>query len=60
MAMEKKVLVISRNALADFERRVSGKFITFGVFLAVLILLNCVENSSWLHESWKRDYLNAQ
>lgn len=61
-AVEKKAMVISRTVLSDLEKRVFGKFITepFETFLAVLILLNCIEKSAWLYQSWEQDYLKAR
>jgi hypothetical protein len=61
-AVEKKALVISRSVMADLEKRVFGKFIAepFETFLAVLILLNCVEKCTWLYQSWEQDYLKAR
>jgi hypothetical protein len=61
-AVEKKAQVISRTVLSDLEKRVFGKFITepFETFLATLILLNCVEKSTWLFQSWEQDYLKPR
>lgn len=61
-AVEKRASLISRTVLSDLERRLLQRNSTssFETFLAALILLNCVEKSTWLYKSWEQDYLKAR
>jgi hypothetical protein len=56
-AAEKRAAAISKHVMNELERRLlqraqSGWFETF---LVALILLNCVERSSWLFHSWDEE-----
>jgi hypothetical protein len=61
-AVEKKASLISRTVLSDLERRLLQRNSTssFETFLVALILLNCVEKSTWLYKSWEQDFLKAR
>jgi hypothetical protein len=54
-AVEKKAASISKAVLSDLERRLlhrsSNK--SFELFLVGIILLNCLEKSTWLYKSWE-------
>jgi hypothetical protein len=55
-AAEMKAAELCKSVLADLERRLlqratSGSFETF---LVTIILLNCVEKSTWLFKSWEQ------
>lgn len=56
-AAEKKAAQISKIVLNDLERRLLQRTSTssFETFLVAIILLNCVEKSSWLFKSWEQD-----
>ncbi|KAH0536151.1 hypothetical protein FGG08_006955 [Glutinoglossum americanum] len=56
-AAEKRAAQISKNVMNELERRLlqrtqSGWFETF---LVAILLLNCVERSSWLFQTWNSD-----
>lgn len=55
-AVEKKAASISKAVLSDLERRLlhrsSNK--SFELFLVGIILLNCLEKSTWLYKSWEQ------
>lgn len=56
-AAEKKAAQISKSVLNDLERRLLQRSSTssFETFLVALVLLNCVEKSTWLFKSWEQD-----
>lgn len=56
-AAEKKAAQISKVVLNDLERRLLQRSTTssFETFLIAIILLNCVEKSTWLFKSWEQD-----
>jgi hypothetical protein len=61
-AIEKKAAVISRTVLMDLERRLLLRLdrrAGFKTFLTTLILLNCIEKSTWLYDSWNQDFLRT-
>lgn len=60
-AVEKKAAVISKSVLNDLERRLllRSSNQAFETFLVSIILLNCVEKSTWLFKSWEQDFLKA-
>jgi hypothetical protein len=61
-AVEKRSATLSKSILNDLERRLLQRSSTssFETFLISLILLNCVEKSTWLFKSWEQDYLKAR
>jgi hypothetical protein len=61
-AVEKKASMISRSLLTEMERRLLQRNSTsaFETFLAALILLNCVEKSTWVYKSWEQDFLKVR
>lgn len=61
-AVEKKAAQTSKAVLNDLERRLLQRTSTssFETFLVAIILLNCVEKSTWLFKSWEQDYLKAR
>lgn len=61
-AVEKKAAQTSKLVLNDLERRLLQRSSTssFETFLVAIILLNCVEKSTWLFKSWEQDYLKAR
>jgi hypothetical protein len=61
-AVEKKAAIISKSVLNDLERRLLQRSSTssFETFLVAIILLNCVEKSTWLFKSWEQDFLKAR
>jgi len=61
-AVEKKAALTSKAVLNDLERRLLQRSSTssFETFLVAIILLNCVEKSTWLFKSWEQDYLKAR
>jgi hypothetical protein len=61
-AVEKKAANLSKTVLNDLERRLLQRSSTssFETFLVAIILLNCVEKSTWLFKSWEQDYLKAR
>lgn len=61
-AVEKKAADISKTVLSDLERRLLLRFdrrASFETFLTTVILLNCIEKSTWLYNSWDQDFLRA-
>jgi hypothetical protein len=60
--VEKKAALISKTVLNDLERRLLQRSSTssFETFLTAIILLNCVEKSTWLFKSWEQDYLKSR
>lgn len=61
-AAEKKAAIISKSVLNDLERRLLLRTAnqSFETFLVSIILLNCVEKSTWLFKSWEQDFLKAR
>src|SRR5204863_8926440 len=61
-AVEKKASLISRSLLSEMERRLlqRNSTSTFETFLAALVLLNCVEKSTWVYKSWEQDFLKPR
>lgn len=61
-AVEKKAATTAKSVLNDLERRLlqRGSTSSFETFLVSIILLNCVEKSTWLFKSWEQDYLKAR
>ncbi|KAH8804968.1 hypothetical protein F5884DRAFT_435760 [Xylogone sp. PMI_703] len=61
-AAEKKAAQICKNVLNDLERRLLQRSSTssFETFLVAIILLNCVEKSTWLFKSWEQDSFKAR
>jgi hypothetical protein len=61
-AAEKRAAQISKNVMNELERRLlqrtqSGWFETF---LVAILLLNCVERSSWLFQTWNSDQYESK
>lgn len=61
-AAEKKAAQISKIVLNDLERRLLQRSSTssFETFLVALILLNCVEKTTWLFNSWEQEAFTAR
>lgn len=61
-AAEKKAAQISKSVLNDLERRLLQRSSTssFETFLVAIILLNCVEKSTWLFKSWEQESFHAR
>jgi hypothetical protein len=61
-AAEKKAAQISKSVLNDLERRLLQRNSTssFETFLVALILLNCVEKSTWLFNSWEQESFKSR
>ncbi len=55
-AAEKKASVICKGVLNDLERRLLQRSSqnSFETFLVAVIMLNCVEKSTWLYRSWEQ------
>ena len=54
--------ITGRIVMGELEKYFSGKVITepFETFLAVLILIHCVEKYTWLYRSREQDCLMAR
>lgn len=61
-AVEKKAAQTAKAVLNDLERRLLQRTSTssFETFLVAILLLNCIEKSTWLFKSWEQDYLKAR
>lgn len=61
-AVEKRAALTAKSVLNDLERRLLQRTSTssFETFLVAILLLNCVEKSTWLFKSWEQDYLKAR
>lgn len=61
-AVEKKAALNAKAVLNDLERRLLQRSSTssFETFLVAIVLLNCIEKSTWLFKSWEQDYLKAR
>ncbi|RDW91063.1 hypothetical protein BP5796_02228 [Coleophoma crateriformis] len=61
-AAEKKAAQLCRALLSDLERRLLQRASnsSFEVFLVAVILLNCVEKSTWLFKSWEQENFTAR
>ncbi|KAM3085209.1 hypothetical protein ACMFMG_003638 [Clarireedia jacksonii] len=61
-AAEKKAAMMCRNILNELERRLlqHNKASSFEVFLISLIVLNCIEKSTWLFKSWEQDSFKSR
>jgi hypothetical protein len=61
-AAEKKASGICKSVLNDLERRLLQRSSTnsFETFLVALIMLNCVEKSTWLFKSWEQESFKAR
>jgi hypothetical protein len=61
-AAEKKAAQICKAVLNDLERRLLQRSTTssFETFLVAIILLNCVEKSTWLFKSWEQDSFKSR
>jgi len=56
-AVEKRAAQLSKSVMTDLERRLLLRQQSdwFDTFLVALILLNCVERTTWLFMSWGDD-----
>ncbi|KAH6716850.1 hypothetical protein BKA61DRAFT_312471 [Leptodontidium sp. MPI-SDFR-AT-0119] len=61
-AAEKKASTLCREVLSVLERRLLARSASskFDTFLIALIVLNCVEKSTWLFKSWEQDHFKAR
>ena len=62
-AAEKKASVICKHVLSQLERRLLERVSpanSFETFLIVIIILNCVEKSTWLFKSWEQESFKAR
>ena len=61
-AAEKKAAQICKTVLNDLERRLLQRSSTssFETFLVAIILLNCVEKSTWLFKFWEQDSFKSR
>ncbi|EKD19750.1 uncharacterized protein L3040_001904 [Drepanopeziza brunnea f. sp. 'multigermtubi'] len=53
-AAEKKAAKMCTDVLMRLERLLLQKISSFEVFLIAIIILNCVEKSTWLFKSWEQ------
>ncbi|KAJ5152040.1 hypothetical protein N7492_010335 [Penicillium capsulatum] len=55
--MEKRAMQLSKSVINDLERRLLQRQKTgyFETFLVAMILLNCVERTCWLFQSWDNE-----
>ncbi|KAF8857907.1 hypothetical protein BDZ45DRAFT_623103 [Acephala macrosclerotiorum] len=56
-AAEKKAASICKSVLNELEKRLLNKASsnTFETFLVAIVMLNCVEKSTWLYKSWEQE-----
>ena len=56
-AIEKRAAQLSKSVMTDLERRLLLRQQSdwFDTFLVALILLNCIERTTWLFMSWDED-----
>ncbi|KUJ10345.1 uncharacterized protein LY89DRAFT_710683 [Mollisia scopiformis] len=56
-AAEKKAATICKSVLNDLERRLLQRTSdnAFETFLTAIVMLNCVEKSTWLYKSWEQE-----
>jgi hypothetical protein len=56
-AAEKKAAQMCKDVLNDFEKRLLQRANTsaFDFFLTAIIILNCIEKSTWLFKSWDQE-----
>lgn len=61
-AAEKKASAICKSVLNDLERRLLQRSSTnsFETFLVAVIMLNCVEKSTWLFKSWEQESFKSR
>ncbi|KAL2061810.1 hypothetical protein VTL71DRAFT_7188 [Oculimacula yallundae] len=61
-AAEKKAATLCKEVLSVLERRLLARSAStkFDTFLVALIVLNCVEKSTWLFKSWEQDHFKAR
>ena len=61
-AAEKKASLICKSLLSDVERRLLEKSSkgSFETFLIAIIILNCVEKSTWLFKSWEQESFKSR
>ncbi|PQE15404.1 zn 2cys6 transcription factor protein [Rutstroemia sp. NJR-2017a BVV2] len=61
-AAEKKAGMMCRNILNELERRLlqHNKASSFEVFLISLLVLNCIEKSTWAFKSWEQDLFKSR
>ncbi|KAH7383663.1 hypothetical protein BKA64DRAFT_164406 [Cadophora sp. MPI-SDFR-AT-0126] len=61
-AAEKKASTLCKEVLSVLERRLLARSASskFDTFLIALIVLNCVEKSTWLFKSWEQDHFKAR
>lgn len=55
--MEKRAMQLSKSVINDLERRLLQRQKTgyFETFLIAMVLLNCVERTCWLFQSWDNE-----
>lgn len=55
--MEKRAMQLSKSVINDLERRLLQRQKTgyFETFLVAMVLLNCVERTCWLFQSWDNE-----
>ncbi|KAE8450514.1 hypothetical protein EG329_006245 [Mollisiaceae sp. DMI_Dod_QoI] len=56
-AAEKKAAAICKSVLNELERRLlqRNSLKDFETFLVAIVMLNCVEKSTWLYKSWEQE-----
>lgn len=60
-AAEKKAALICKKVMSDLEKRLMQRVPNaFETFLVGIILLNCVERSTWLFKSWEQESFNSR
>ena len=61
-AAEKKAAAICKSVLNELERRLLQKTSTksFETFLVGVVMLNCVEKSTWLFKSWEQESFSGR
>jgi hypothetical protein len=61
-AAEKKAAQICKTVLSELERRLLQRTTatSFETFLVALIMLNCVEKSTWLFKSWEQESFSSR
>ncbi|TAQ90238.1 hypothetical protein B7494_g1409 [Chlorociboria aeruginascens] len=61
-AAEKKAAAFCKNALSELERRLLHTLSNYSmeIYLAGLIILNCIEKSTWLFKHWEQDSFKSR
>lgn len=61
-AAEKKAAAICKSVLGELERRLLTRQAnsSFETFLVAIVLLNCIEKSTWLFKSWEQEDFKAR